>query len=101
MHRLREVYEMKRYLILLLLLLTTQAHAFNLWDSASLFGGSSNLLPGASSQTAFLSFNETVGAGTFSRASNAWNPATGLIAPHNLTRYSMSKAYTPNYILMD
>jgi len=83
---------MKRYLILLLLLITTQGWAdsgsFTYWDSADIFGGGSYRLPGASSQTFFAGYDSTVDGslgqvGTFTRASSAWNPETLAVSTTN------------------
>jgi len=79
---------MKRYLILLLLLITTQGYCFDLWQGAGLFGGSIAGLPGASQQTAYLPFDSSLGTAQFVRNGNAYNPDTGLIAPHNYLTYS-------------
>lgn len=77
---------MKRIITLIITLLWAQsAAAFGLWESASLgFGGSTIGLPAASAQTAFFDFNSSTGSATYSRASNAWSPESGLVSPHNL-----------------
>lgn len=41
-------------------------------------------VPALAARTLNLPLNGSIGAGTFSRNSNAWNPETGAVAPHNV-----------------
>lgn len=51
-------------------------------------GGGGASLPALNAQTLYLSMDNTIGAGTFTRSTNAWNPDTGLIAANNLKLHS-------------
>ncbi len=81
---------MKRmiYSWIITLLMVSNSWAFGMWGSADLFGvGGIAPLPGAQNQTLFLGFEQSVGAGTFGRSTQAWSPESGALFAINAPRY--------------
>lgn len=84
---------MGRLIIILLLAITTQAQAFDFGLGFGFGSGGSGLptLPALSAQTLYLPFDGSVGAGTFARTGNAWNPETLAVAGTGVPRYVTGK----------